>query len=67
MSNRKFQKTARRNQAMALFFTLVFHIALIALIAGKGQDLVQNYVPEQWKDWLGIETSTELVEDAPKP
>ncbi len=67
--NYKFERAARARRAKAVFFTILFHILLIAGIAyGTGADL-EKYTPEFVKTLLGMEgdeAPTVRVE-APKP
>ena len=67
--NHKFERAARARRAKAVFFTILFHILLIAGIAySTGADLEQ-YTPEFVKTLLGMEEdgSATARADMPKP
>ncbi|MCB0548434.1 MAG: hypothetical protein KDD19_12710 [Phaeodactylibacter sp.] len=67
--NHKFERAARARRAKAVFFTILFHILLIAGIAyGTGAEL-DKYTPEFVKTLLGMESdeATTAKVDVPKP
>lgn len=67
--NHKFERAARARRAKAVFFTILFHILLIAGIAyGAGAD-VEKYTPEFVKTLLGMEgdEAPTASAEAPKP
>lgn len=56
--------SARSIRAKATFYTLIFHLALLAYIFyGADADLL-SYLPETLKEWAGL---AETVEEAPRP
>lgn len=67
--NHKFERAARARRAKAVFFTILFHILLIAGIAyGTGADM-DKYTPEFVKTLLGMENDEAATArvDEPKP
>ena len=67
MNTRKFQKTARINRFKAILITIGFHIALIAVLSGGMETSITDYLPDFVKEWMGMEATTEIVEQTPTP
>ena len=67
MNNRKFERAARFNRYKAIFFTLLFHVALIGSFGLYGEDAYKEYLPDTVKEWIGMEEETSQETDTPRP
>ncbi len=52
MQNNQFKSNARKHKALAIGFTLLFHVALFAMIGGDTAKMIDDYAPEFVKEWV---------------
>lgn len=64
--DRRYGRYVKANRWKALFFTILFHVAILSALGIFGDQDLKQYLPEKVKDILGMEI-TEPTEDAVRP
>ena len=67
MTNRKFERAARLNRLIAVFFTAVFHVGLIGFVGMYSDGNLEKYLPETVKEWVGMNEDHMEETDQPRP
>jgi hypothetical protein len=67
MTNHRFKKAARKNRTKALFFTILFHVALLGGIAYSTGSDVKAYLPDGLLEMMGMEKQEVALEEAVRP
>lgn len=65
MYHRQFERAARLNRSKAIFFTIVFHVILLGVLASGSKGDWQKYLPSALQDILGTEQSEEVARMKP--